>query len=99
MPDPGGHAYVLGNIAMTLGRVEEAREHLLEALKHRPGWGPAWLTLSAAVNLAGDPLGERLLADAPLAERQGPADRARYHYAVGETARRPQGTGGGIRCL
>ncbi len=84
VPDPGGHAYVLGNIAMTLGRVEEAREHLLEALKHRPGWGPAWLTLSAAVNLAGDPLGERLLADAPLAERQGPADRARYHYAVGK---------------
>lgn len=84
VPDRAGHAYVLGNVAMTLGRVEEARERLETAVKYRPGWGPAWLTLVSAVNLANDPLGEQLLADGPAAEKQGPADLARYFYALGK---------------
>lgn len=84
VPDRGGHAYVLGNIAMSLGRLDEARERLETAVKHRPGWGPAWLTLVSGVNLAQDALGERLLADRAAAERQGPADLARYFYALGK---------------
>lgn len=84
VPDLAGHAYVLGNTAMTMGRVDEARGHLETAVKHRPGWGPAWLTMATAVNLAKDPIGERLLADAKAAERQGPGDLARYFYAVGK---------------
>jgi tetratricopeptide (TPR) repeat protein len=84
VPDRAGHAYVLGNIAMTMGRVGEARERLEDAVKHRPGWGPAWLTLANAVNLASDALGDRLLADGAAAQRQGPGDLARYHYAVGK---------------
>ncbi|MEN2785531.1 sulfotransferase [Sphingomonas qilianensis] len=84
VPDPAGHAYVLGNTAMTLGDVTQARAHLQTALKHRPGWGPAWLSLATMVNLAQDPLGDRLLAEAPAAERQGPADLARYCYALGK---------------
>jgi tetratricopeptide (TPR) repeat protein len=84
VPDLAGHAYVLGNVAMTLGRIDEAREHLEAAVRHRPGWGPAWLTLASAVNLARDPLGERLLADRAAAERQGPGDLARFHYALGK---------------
>lgn len=84
VPDLAGHAYVLGNVALTLGRIDEAREHLETAVRHRPGWGPAWLTLASAVPLAGDPLAERLLADQAVAERQGPADLARFHYALGK---------------
>ena len=57
VPDRAGRAYVLGNTVMTLGRIDEARAHLLTALKHRPGWGPAWLSLATSVNLANDPIG------------------------------------------
>ena len=84
VPDRAGHAYVLGNTAMTLGRVEDASDHLATALAHRPGWGPAWLSLATAVNLAESPFGAQLLAEQPVAERQGPADLARYHFAVGK---------------
>lgn len=84
VPDRAGHAYVLGNTAMTLGRIDEARAHLLTALKHRPGWGPAWLSLVTAGNLATDPVGDQLIAERAVAEKQGPADLARYFYALGK---------------
>ncbi|MEO5493398.1 MAG: sulfotransferase [Sphingomonas sp.] len=84
VPDLAGRGYVLGNIAMTLGRVEEARDHLATALTQRPGWGPAWLSLATTLNLADSPFGDRLLAEQPVAERQGPADLARYYYALGK---------------
>ena len=84
VPDRAGRAYVLGNTAMSMGRADEARSHLEESLKHRPGWGPAWLTMATAVNLAKDPLGEQMLADAAAAANQGPGDHARYFYAVGK---------------
>ncbi len=84
VPEPAGHAYVLGNVAMTLGRVDEARAHLATALRHRPGWGPAWLTIATAVNLATDPMGEQLLAEGPVAEGQPAEHLARYCYALGK---------------
>ncbi|MDQ2762652.1 MAG: sulfotransferase, partial [Pseudomonadota bacterium] len=84
VPDRAGRAYVLGNTVITLGRIDEARAHLLTALKHRPGWGPAWLSLATSVNLANDPIGDQLLAEGPIAEKQGPADFARYCYALGK---------------
>lgn len=84
IPDRAGHAYVLGNTAMTMGRIDEARAQLEIAVQHRPGWGPAWLTLTTAVNLASDSLGDRLLTDRSAAEKQGPGDLARYWYAVGK---------------
>lgn len=84
VPDPAGHAYVLGNIAMTLGNTDKARVHLDTALRHRPGWGPAWLTLATMINFAKDELGERLLRERAAAEKHGPADLARYYYALGK---------------
>jgi tetratricopeptide (TPR) repeat protein len=85
MPDLAGRAYVLGNTAMSLGRSAEAREFLETAVRHRPGWGPAWLTLATATNFATDEtLARRLLADAPAAERQHPAELARFCYALGK---------------
>lgn len=84
VPDHAGHAYVLGNTAMTLGRVDEARAQLAAALAARPGWGPAWLSLATAVNFADSPFAEQLLAERPVAEKQGPADLARYYYALGK---------------
>ncbi|NNM77637.1 hypothetical protein HJG53_12025 [Sphingomonas sp. ID1715] len=84
IPDPAGRAYLLGNTALTLGRVEEARSYLLTAVKHRPGWGPAWLTLSSSRSLRDDPIGEQMLAERGAAERQQEGDFARYWYAVGK---------------
>lgn len=84
IPDPAGRAYLLGNTALTLGRVQEARDYLLTAVKHRPGWGPAWLTLSSTGSLKDDPIAEQMLADRAAAERQPEGDLARYWYAVGK---------------
>lgn len=85
VPDAAGRAYVLGNTATSLGRFDAAREHLQESVRLRPGWGPAWLTLASATHLAKDPaLAEQLLADGPAAERQHPAELARYCYALGK---------------
>ena len=84
IPDPAGHAYVLGNTAMTLGRRDAARAHLETAVSLRPGWGPAWLSLATSIDLAKDPLAARLTADGPAAERQHPGDLARYCYALGK---------------
>jgi len=82
--DPAARSYVLGNTALTLGLVEQGRTELEKVIRGKPGWGPAWLTLSSAVNLATDPLGDQLLADRPAAERQSPGDRARFYYALGK---------------
>lgn len=84
VPDRGGRQYVLGNSALTIGMIDEGIEHLKKSVKYRPGWGPAWLTLSSTVNLSNNPLGKRLLADKIIAEKQGPADLARYYYALGK---------------
>jgi tetratricopeptide (TPR) repeat protein len=84
VPDRGGRAYLLGNTAMTLGRVDEARSYLLEAIEHRPGWGPAWLSLATASDLSDGPIGDQLIAEAAVAEQQGAADLARYCYALGK---------------
>lgn len=84
IPDRAGNAFLRGNTAVTLGMVDEGRAQLEIALRERPGWGPAWLTLASAVNLADDPIGDHLLADAAAAERQSPPELARYCYALGK---------------
>jgi len=84
IPDPAGHQYVLGNTAMTIGKIDQAREYLTKAVKLRPGWGPAWLTLASTINFAADPLAKRLIADRKAAEKEGPSDLARYYYAIGK---------------
>lgn len=84
VPTPAGHAFVLGNIEMTLGQTAAARETLLTSLRHQPGWGPAWLTLATTVNFANDPLADQILAEGPAAQAQGPGDLARYYYALGK---------------
>lgn len=84
VPTPAGHAFVLGNIEMTLGQTASASESLLTALRHQPGWGPAWLTLATTINFANDPLAAQILAEHGAAQSQGPSDLARYYYALGK---------------
>ncbi|WP_267389261.1 sulfotransferase [Sphingomonas sp. GC_Shp_3] len=84
VPDRGGRAYVLGNTAITLGRLDEGRAYLLKSVDYRPGWGPAWLSLANAGNIADDPIGDRMLTEAAAAEQHGQADLARFCYAVGK---------------
>ena len=81
--DPVARAFLAGNVAITLGRAEEARAELEQVVSARPGWGPAWLSIAEAVNLAEDPLGDRLLADRAAADAQPVPERARYYYALG----------------
>jgi hypothetical protein len=82
VPDRAGRQYVLGNTAITIGMIDEGINHLKKAVKHKPGWGPAWLTLASSLNLGNNPLGKRLLQDKIAAEKQGPGDLARYYYAL-----------------
>ena len=82
--DPAARAYVLGNTAITLGLIEEGKAELEKVIRGRPGWGPAWVTLASTVDLATDPLGDRLLEDVAAAENQPTADQARFQYALGK---------------
>lgn len=82
--DPAARAYVLGNTAITLGLVEEGKGELEKVVRARPGWGPAWVTLASTVNLATDPLGDRLLNEVAAAQNQPAGDRARFYYALGK---------------
>jgi tetratricopeptide (TPR) repeat protein len=84
VPDPAGHQYVLGNAAMTLGKIAEARAYLSEAVKLKPGWGPAWLTLASTVNFNEDSLQQQLIADKNAAKKYAPAELARFYYALGK---------------
>jgi len=80
---PAARAYLAGNVAITLGQIDRARAELETVVTARPGWGPAWLSLAETINLARDPLGDRLLADRAAADAYPDADRARYYYALG----------------
>lgn len=83
--DAAARAYLIGNTALTLGKLAEGRAALEQVVKARPGWGPGWLTLASAVNFAAEgKLADQLLADRRAAERQPEGDRARYFYAVGK---------------
>ena len=82
--DLAARSYLLGNVAITLGLADQGREELEKVVRARPGWGPAWLSLSSTVNLARDPLGDRMLADRAAAEAHPPRERARYFYALGK---------------
>lgn len=84
IPTRAGRQYVLGNTAIAMGMINEAISHLKKAVKHNPGWGPAWLTLASSLNLANDPMGKRLLQDKVAAEKQPDGDLARYYYALGK---------------
>jgi len=81
--NPAARAYLAGNVAITLGQPDQARAELEKVVCARPGWGPAWLSLAETVNLAEDPLGDRLLADRSAADNYPAPERARYHYALG----------------
>ena len=85
VPDPAGHAYVLGNTAATLGRFDEARTLLRRAVTLRPGWGAAWLTLASSVDFSKDQaLLDALMADERAAQKMHDLDRASYHFAQGK---------------
>lgn len=83
IPDAAGNAYLRGTIAINLGQLDEAREHLRRAASANPGSGQIWLALMRA----GPPSPEdaETALNAGLTMRSAPAlERAAYHYALGE---------------
>ena len=84
IPDPAGHQYVLGNIAMSLGLFDAAKSYLNQAVTLKPGWGPSWLTLASIENFTDDTLCQRLIADKAAAKKHAPAEVARFYYALGK---------------
>lgn len=84
VPDRAGNRYICGTIAVNLGRADEAEGYLLAALEANPRLGQAMLALAAArKRLAGDPVGDRILAAAPLMRVAPKLEQAHYHYAAG----------------
>jgi hypothetical protein len=84
VPDPSGYHYVMGNIQMSLGQFDEAREHLSEAVKLKPGWGPAWLTYASTINFSDKQLSQALISDKAAAKKYSPSELARYFYTLGK---------------
>lgn len=85
VPDPAGRAYVLGNTAATLGRFDEAREQLERAVRLRPGWGAAWLTLASIVDFRNDSaLADTMLSQEKAAATLGNLELGSLCYALGK---------------
>ena len=84
VPDPVANAYSRGIAALNLGRIDEARRRLEQVTAARPQSGAAWLGLTMATDLASEPaLGNRLVDAGRSMDRNAPADRAAYSYALG----------------
>ena len=84
VPTPSGHHYIRGTIAVNMGQMEESERQLLAALDADPQLGQAMLSLSAArKRVAGDPVGDRILAAEGAMAKAPDLERAHYHYAAG----------------
>ena len=85
VPDPVTNAYLRGTGALRLGRLEEARRCLEQAVQMRPHSGFVWFSLAMATDLAREPaLADRLIAAGRGIESGPVADRAPYLYALGK---------------
>lgn len=84
VPDRAGHAFIRGTMAINLGELEVAEEHLQAAIESNPQLGQAMLALAACrPRKAGDPIGDRILASRGTMTNTAPLERAQYHYATG----------------
>jgi tetratricopeptide (TPR) repeat protein len=85
VPDPIGHAYSRGVMALYLGRPGDARPQLEQVTSARPQSGTAWLALAMMADLAEEPaLAERIVAAEQTMARAVPAERGAYFYALGK---------------
>lgn len=83
-PDPAANAYSRGTVALFLGNVAEAVKQLGRATELQPLAGHAWLSLSMAVDLAGDhAVADRIVAAGDKANAMPPPQRAAYFHARG----------------
>lgn len=74
-----------GWAALQLGRLDEARDHLEEALEYFPRFGPALLNLGILLTKQGHPLKAiSMLERAIDSGRLGPAGLGEAHYRLGE---------------
>lgn len=83
IPDPLGHAYMLGTLATNLGDFDAAREHLRRAVGIAPQSGHAWLAL-AGVGTVDAADGDRMLALRDRFAAAPPAESGAFHYALGK---------------
>lgn len=84
VPDPAGHAYFLGTMALNMGEIDRAERHLLAALDSDPRLGQAMLALASIRERGpGDPIALRILSAGSQMDGAPPLERAQYHYAAG----------------
>jgi tetratricopeptide (TPR) repeat protein len=85
VPDAAAYACRRGTMAHVLGRAEEARHYLGEAIRLRPAWGSAWVWLAGLVDFARESeLAERLITGERQMAGEPAGERGAYAYAVGK---------------
>lgn len=85
VPDRASNAFLRGTLAMDMGDLAAAREHLLAALATRPQSGQVAQSLASLGPLSQDnEVAERLLAAAQTLDAAGKLDRAMFGYALGK---------------
>ena len=85
IPDPAGHAFVLGSMSVNIGDIAQAQEHLLRALEVNPALGQAMLSLAVSEKMTPDSkIGNRIIDSAPLFQAAPDLERGHYHYALGK---------------
>jgi len=83
-PNPASNAFLKGTIAMNLGRIDEAEEHLTAAIEANPQLGQPYLALAKCRKRgADDPLGDTILQGSAALANAHPMDRAQYNFAAG----------------
>jgi tetratricopeptide (TPR) repeat protein len=85
VPEPAGHAFILGSIAVNLGTIKEAQSHLLAALDANPALGQAMLSLSVSEKMiAGNEIGDQIVAAQQSMQNAPPLEKAHFQFALGK---------------
>jgi hypothetical protein len=85
VPNPATNAYISGISALAVGRSDEARQRLEQAIRMLPHSGLAWLSLAMTLDFGQEPaLAERLIAAGRGIDQAPVPERAPYHYALGK---------------
>lgn len=85
IPDPAGNAFTRGTLALNMGKIDQAREHLLRGTTINPASGQMWLALAMTGRLGGSAdIAEAILGAGAQFAAAPPLERIQYLYARGK---------------